>query len=210
VVASPLPPPNPAGSVGRNPYCGLTPPPRAPPPPFCTAPNQHLISTLQKPNARDLSSEICRDPRAKSTQNVCVGLVGWLGDWRRREQSRQQETERSGVTEKGFSSAPSSKGLGSWCMLAAVNSSTSASGGAANRFTLIGVRWDVVVGARRLEREEGRVGGSGVVEWSGVEWTDRDRLPESLPVLSTLHSPLKKKIYHLHFLPLSPYLILYT
>lgn len=95
VVASPLPPPNPAGSVGRNPYCGLTPPPRAPPPPFCTAPNQHLISTLQKPNARDLSSEICRDPQAKSTQNVCVGLVGWLGDWRRRERAEQTAGKRA-------------------------------------------------------------------------------------------------------------------
>jgi hypothetical protein len=120
-----------------------------------------------------------------------VCWVGWGAGEEEREQSRQQERERSGVTEKGFSSAPSSKGLGSCCMLAAVDSSASASGGAANRFTLIGVRWAVVVGARRLEREEGRR--SGRVRRGGVEWTERDRLPESLPVLSTLHSPLEKK-----------------
>lgn len=108
-VASPLPPPNPAGSVGRNPYCDLTPPPRAPPPPFCTAPNQHLISTLQKPNARDLSSEICRDPRAKSTQNVCVGLVGGL-EKKRESRADSRKESGQGLPRRGSRQRPRRRG----------------------------------------------------------------------------------------------------
>lgn len=52
-------------------------------------------------------------------------------------------------------------------MLAAVDSSASASGGAANRSTLIGARWGVVVGAGRPG--EGSGGRSGRVGRGGVD-----------------------------------------
>ena len=110
-VASPLPPPNPTGSAGRNPNCDLPPPPRAPaprPPPFYTAPNQNLVQ-----HAPDPSEEISRG--RDLPRRSCQTHAGWGEEVGESRAGRG----RSGVTEKGLSSTPSSKGLGSWCMLAA-------------------------------------------------------------------------------------------
>lgn len=153
-VASPLPPPNPAGSAGRNPYCDLTPSPRAPPPPFCTAPNQHLISTLQKPNARDLSHPRSDGIPEPSPRRMCV-LVSWLGGLEEeREQSRaEKRAVRGFLPRRGSRRRPRRRGWdrGACSLPWTARPSAAASGGAANGFTLIGARWAAVVGTGRLD-----------------------------------------------------------